>query len=86
MGDVFGGNAFQVCLFLLADLVAGGPVLPSQGNANSWIGEQGLILTAVYGAGIIIRPRRRLLRLGADSIAVVVLYAIGIVGLLVVRQ
>jgi cation:H+ antiporter len=86
MGDVFGGNAFQVCLFLLADLVAGGPVLPSQGNANSWIGEQGLILTAVYGAGIIIRPRRRLLRLGPDSIAVLVLYALGIVGLLVVRQ
>src|SRR5207237_652092 len=34
MGDIFGGNAFQVCLFLLADLVAGRPVLPSQGNAN----------------------------------------------------
>src|SRR5262249_16661067 len=26
MGDIFGGNAFQVCLFLLADLVAGKPV------------------------------------------------------------
>ena len=23
MGDIFGGNAFQVCLFLVADLVAG---------------------------------------------------------------
>ena len=31
MGDIFGGNAFQVCLFLVADLVAGTPVLPSAG-------------------------------------------------------
>jgi cation:H+ antiporter len=86
MGDIFGGNAFQVCLFLLADLVAGKPVLPSQGNANSWIGELGLILTAVYGAGIIARPRRRFGRLGPDSIAVLALYAVGVAGLLVVRQ
>jgi cation:H+ antiporter len=86
MGDIFGGNAFQVCLFLLADLVAGRPVLPSQGNANSWIGEQGLILTAVYGAGIIVRPRRRYLRLGLDSIVVLVLYAVGVAGLFAVRQ
>ena len=80
MGDIFGGNAFQVCLFLLADLVAGRPVLPSQGNANSWIGEQGLILTAVYGAEIIVLPRRRHARLGPDSSAVLVLYAVGVVG------
>ena len=23
IGDIFGGNSFQVCLFLLADLIAG---------------------------------------------------------------
>lgn len=85
MGDVFGGNAFQVCLFVVADVVAGKPVLPSQGAANSWIGELGLILTAVYGAGIIVRPRRRLGRLGPDSIIVLALYAVGIAGLLVVH-
>jgi cation:H+ antiporter len=85
MGDIFGGNAFQVCLFVVADLVAGKPVLPSQGAGNSWIGELGLILTAVYGAGIIVRPRRRLARLGPDSIIVLVLYAVGIAGLYAVR-
>jgi cation:H+ antiporter len=26
VGDIFGGNAFQVCLFLLADLIAGAPL------------------------------------------------------------
>jgi cation:H+ antiporter len=86
IGDIFGGNAFQVCLFLVADLAARRPVLPSQGGANSWIGELGLVLTAVYAAGIIARPRRRLLRLGPDSILVVVLYAVGVVGLLLIAR
>ncbi|HWB67463.1 MAG TPA: sodium:calcium antiporter [Mycobacteriales bacterium] len=85
-GDIFGGNAFQVCLFLVADLVAGRPVLPHQGAANSWLGGLGIVLTAVYGAGIIARPSRRIGRLGVDSIAVVVLYALGVVGLVAVSQ
>jgi cation:H+ antiporter len=84
MGDIFGGNAFQVCLFLLADLVAGAPVLPHQGAANSWLGGLGVILTAVYAAGIILRPRRCWARLGIDSILVVILFALGIVGLIYV--
>ncbi len=37
IGDVFGGNAFQLCLFLVADLVAGAPVLPTAGILNSWL-------------------------------------------------
>jgi cation:H+ antiporter len=84
MGDIFGGNAFQVCLFLIADLVARKPVLPSAGRANGWIGLIGLILTAVYATGVIVRPTRRLARLGLDSIVVVVLYVVGIVGLFAV--
>ena len=34
MGDIFGGNAFQVCLFLVADLVAGKPVLRRRGTSG----------------------------------------------------
>lgn len=83
-GDMFGGNAFQVCLFLVADLVAGAPVLPRQGGANSWLGGVGVVLTAVYAAGIISRPNRCFWRLGPDSWAVLVLYALGIVGLVAV--
>ena len=58
MGDIFGGNAFQVCLFLLADLIAGEPVLPSAGHLNAWLAALGVALTAVYGFGVIIRPLR----------------------------
>ena len=34
LGDIFGGNAFQLCLFLVADLVAGQPVLPAAGSTR----------------------------------------------------
>lgn len=83
-GDMFGGNAFQVCLFLVADLVAGRPALPHQGAANSWLGGVGVVLTAVYAAGIISRPHRCFGRLGLDSWLVLLLYAVGILGLVVV--
>jgi len=52
-GDIFGSNAFQLILFVPADLLAGQPVLPHEGRANAWIGTIGLVMTAVYVAGIL---------------------------------
>jgi cation:H+ antiporter len=86
MGDVFGGNAFQVCLFVVADLVAGAPVLPAAGDLNSWLAAVGIALTAVYAVGVIARPQRCRARLGPDSILAVVLFALGIAGLFVVSH
>jgi cation:H+ antiporter len=80
-GDIFGGNSFQVCLFLVADLIAGRPVLPTAGALNSWLGGLGIILTVIYVTGVIVRPNRCLLRLGVDSILVVLAFALGILGL-----
>jgi cation:H+ antiporter len=81
MGDVFGGNSFQVCLFLLADLIAGKAVLPTVGPLNSWLGGLAIALTTVYLVGVIARPTRCRLRLGPDSLIALVLFAIGIFGL-----
>jgi len=81
MGDVFGGNAFQVCLFLVADLVAGSPVLPSAGNLNAWLAALGVALTAVYGFGVISRPMHTRFRLGPDSLLALALFGLGIAGL-----
>jgi cation:H+ antiporter len=80
-GDIFGGNAFQVCLFLVADLVAGRPVLPTAGALNSWLGGLGIVLTVIYVIGVVVRPRRCLLRLGIDSILVLIVFGLGILGL-----
>ncbi|HEY2353648.1 MAG TPA: hypothetical protein VGH79_01950 [Gaiellaceae bacterium] len=81
MGDILGGNAFQVCLFLVADLVAGQPVLQSAGPQNAWLAALGIALTGIYGFGVIVRPNRCRARLGPDSILALVVFAIGIVGL-----
>jgi cation:H+ antiporter len=81
MGDIFGGNAFQVCLFLVADLVAGEPVLPSAGGLNAWLAALGVALTAIYGFGVISRPMHCRFRLGPDSLLALAFFGLGIAGL-----
>jgi cation:H+ antiporter len=85
VGDIFGGNAFQVCLFLLADLIAGSPVLPSAGRLNSWLASLGVGLTAIYAIGVIARPQRCRFRLGPDSLLALVVFGLGVAGLVVVH-
>jgi cation:H+ antiporter len=83
IGDVFGGNSFQVCLFLLADLIAQAPVLPTAGRLNAWLAALGIILTSIFSFGVIVRPQRRHWRLGLDSLLALVVFALGIAGLYV---
>ena len=85
-GDMFGGNAFQLTLFILADLVAGQPVLPYEGSANAWIGLVGLAMTVIFVTGIILRPSRRKAGLGPDSWVVLLIYVLGLWGLVIVSQ
>jgi len=81
VADVFGGNAFQVCLFLLADLVAGQPVLPTAGTLDGWLAALGIAVTVVFTFGVIARPRHCFLRLGWDSWVAVVVFGLGMAGL-----
>ena len=81
IADIFGGNSFQVVLFLLADLIAGKPVLPMAGNLNGWLAALGVALTVVYAAGVIFRNETCLARLGRDSLIAVVVFGLGIAGL-----
>jgi cation:H+ antiporter len=81
LGDIFGGNAFQVCLFLVADLIAGRPVLPSVGNLNAWLAALGVALTAIYGFGVISRPMHTRFRVGPDSLLALGFFGLGVAGL-----
>jgi cation:H+ antiporter len=81
VADIFGGNAFQLCLFLVADLLAGRPVLPEAGTTNAWLGTVGIIMTVVIATAVVIRSPRRYGGLGIDSILNVAIYVIGIIGL-----
>ena len=75
VGDILGGNSFQVTLFLLTDLLAATPVVVDARHSDVWLGGAGLLMTGVVAAAVIARPQRTYLRLGIDSILLVAIYA-----------
>jgi cation:H+ antiporter len=85
MGDIFGGNAIQVTLFLVADLLAGQAVLTTASVESIWLACLGIVVTAVYLNGLVTRPERKVLGVGPDSLLVAVVYILGVIGLLFLR-
>lgn len=79
MSDIFGGNAFMPALFIVCDLVAGHPVLQYATSSDIWFASIGVLVTAIYVIGLIVRPRRVFLGMGVDSLAVLCLYIAGVV-------
>jgi len=84
--DIFGGNAFLPVLFLVAVLLSGANVLQLARRADVYLAAVGILLTVVYLWGIISRSRRQILRMGIDSLAVLVIYVLGAVGLMFVSK
>lgn len=85
VADIFGGNSFQVVLFLVADLIAMKPVLPTAGNQNAWLAVLGIALTVIYVYGVVIRREGVVLRLGRDSLLAIAVFGLGIAGLVAVH-
>jgi cation:H+ antiporter len=83
-GDIFGGNAFLPVLFLLATVVSGKAVLPNAHPSDLYLTGLAAMLTVVYLAGLLFRPAREHARLGIDSIAVLGLYVLGVIGLIAI--
>jgi cation:H+ antiporter len=81
ISDIFGGNAFLPVLFLVATLLSGQAVLPRAHHSDIYLPALGALLTVVYMVGLVFRPERQRLRMGADSLTVLVLYVVGIAGL-----
>ena len=86
ISDIFGGNAFLPVLFLPATLISGQAVLPQAQKTDIYLAGLGVLLSAVYVYGLIFRPNRLFLRMGADSLIVLVLYALGVAGLFAVSN
>jgi cation:H+ antiporter len=70
----------------LAGLLSGVAPLPQAQKTDIYLTGLGALLTSVYIYGLIFRPRLRLLRMGVDSLMVLILYVIGIVGLIAVAH
>jgi cation:H+ antiporter len=86
VSDIFGGNAFLPVLFVPATLLSGHAVLPAAQRTDIYLTALGIVLTLIYAAGLLFRPRRRIARLGVDSLAVLILYGLGMIGLFTVSN
>src|SRR6195952_1746916 len=84
ISDIFGGNAFLPVLFLLAGLISGKAVLPRAQASDIYLTALAELLTAVYAFGLIFRPQKRVLGMGADSLVVLIVYLLGVAGLFAV--
>jgi cation:H+ antiporter len=84
VSDIFGGNAFLPVLFLLASVLSGTAVLPEAHDTDIYLTAVAILLTMVYMAGLVFRPGRRVARMGVDSVAVLILYALGLAGLVAI--
>jgi cation:H+ antiporter len=81
ISDIFGGNAFLPVLFLPATVITGQSILPQAQNTDIYLASLGVLLTAVYIYGLIFRPKQQFFCLGIDSIVVLAVYIIGLIGL-----
>ena len=86
ISDIFGGNAFLPVLFLLATLISGRAVLPQAQDTDIYLAGLAVLLTSIYLVGLIFRPKRRVLGMGVDSLAVLVFYALGTAGLFAIAM
>jgi cation:H+ antiporter len=84
--DIFGGNAFLPVLFLFATLLSGQAVLPQAKNTDIYLAGLGILLTTVYIAGLIFRPKRQVFHMGIDSLIVLLLYILGVIGLFAIAS
>lgn len=84
ISDIFGGNAFLPVLFLPATFVSGQSMLPQAQNTDIYLASLGALLTAIYIYGLIFRPKQQFLYLGIDSLVVLIVYIIGLIGLFLI--
>lgn len=88
LGDIFGTNLFNVALIFLADLVYRGstPVLDLAGRFESFALMLGIALTGIYLLGLLERENKTILRMGYDSLAVILTFAGGVAVLYMIRN
>lgn len=79
VSGIFGTNLLNGGLIFLADVVyRGPPVLNEVGPFSAFASLLGIAVTAIFLTGLVERRDRTVLRMGIDSIAVLVVYAGGL--------
>jgi cation:H+ antiporter len=86
ISDILGTNLINIALLFMVDaIVEGEPVLSKMGTFAVFGALLAIILTAVFQAGLAERNDKSYLRMGVDSIAVLLLYVAGVVLLYLLR-
>jgi cation:H+ antiporter len=86
VSNILGTNCLEVAMFLLADvLYRGGPILAAVDRSAMFAGAIGMVVTCIFLLGLLERRDRTVLRMGVDSLAVLVVYGVGLVALYSLR-
>ena len=87
ISNIFGSNLIMLLVLLPADLLyRKGAILHEAGPSAKMALLFGILVTAVYLVGLIMKKKPRYFGMGVDSIAVLGLYAISLVALYSVRS
>ncbi|RVU24066.1 sodium:calcium antiporter [Sandaracinomonas limnophila] len=84
VSDIFGGNAFLPVLFFFASFLNGSSVLSHLSASNIYLACLGIILTGIYLVGMVLPSSKQIWRMGKDSLIVLVVYLIGLIGLWII--
>lgn len=79
VANIAGTNALEVALLAVADgAYREGALLDQVGRADVFLAALAAVLTCIYLAGLLLRGKRTVLRIGYDSAAVVLVYVAGV--------
>ena len=80
IGDIFGTNLFNILLIAFADVIyQGDPVLAEAGQFETVGAMLAVFMTGIIIVGLLERQDRTILRMGYDSVAALVAFALGLV-------
>jgi cation:H+ antiporter len=82
VSNILGTNCLEVALFVVADAAyRGGPILAAVDRSGLLAAAIGMIVTAILLLGLLERRNQTMGRMGFDSLAALVTYGLGLVGL-----
>jgi len=86
VSNIFGTNCLEVALFFVADVIyRDGPILAATDRSAFLAAAMGMVVTCVYLLALLERRDRTVLGMGLGSLAVLVAYSTGMVGLYFLR-
>lgn len=81
VSDILGGNAVLPVLLTVATLCAGASAYAAIDATSLYLSAVGIVMTAIYAAALVLRPKRRVLGFGPECLLLLAVYAVALFGL-----